>query len=94
MSSGTIPHFQKSLLGLLEIISLHVLIVLSVCLKFSQGGHSPPTWLFGIQEGRQDGRNSKPKSTDDNNFHSECSKTATLLLRNMFSRTKNLIAML
>jgi len=32
--------------GLLEIISLHFSIVLSVSMKFSPGGASPPAWLF------------------------------------------------
>jgi len=41
------PHiFKKTLHGLLEIISLHFSIVLSVSMKFSPGGASPPTWLF------------------------------------------------
>ena len=32
--------------GLLKIISLHFSIVLSVPMKFSPGGASPPAWLF------------------------------------------------
>ena len=35
-----------TLFGLLTIISLLFSIVLSVSMKFSPGGRSPPAWLF------------------------------------------------
>jgi len=64
---------------------LHFSIVLSVCLKFS------PRGFFRIQDGRQDGRNSEQKPTNDNNFHSKCSRMVMLVLRNMFSRARNVL---
>ena len=43
-----------------------------------------PRGFFRIQDGRQDGRNSEPKPTNDNNFHSKRSRMVMLVLRNMF----------
>jgi len=50
-----------------------------------------PRRFFRIQDGRQDGRNSEPKPTNDNNFHSKCSRMVMLVLRNMFSRARNVL---
>jgi len=47
-----------------------------------------PLGFFKIQDGRQDGRNSEPKSADYHNFHSKCSRMVMLVLRNMFSKGK------